>query len=201
MKIAILLMNLLLVVALTVQAQFTKYVGNPVLRLEPSYSWESKQVSHPRVIYDGKLYRMWYAGSNDTCRQIGYATSLDGIKWTKHPANPVLKIGERGNFDGVVVSPGAVVFDGKQYHMYYTARGLSNPGTICHATSPDGIKWTKDDKNNPVLKPGISGAWDDYGLSAGPVLKQGTIWKMWYNGFRYDNRWHAGLATSRCTTG
>ncbi|MDP2208373.1 MAG: hypothetical protein Q8K98_06330 [Bacteroidota bacterium] len=178
------------------QAQFIKYEGNPVLRLGPAGSWESKQVSHPRILFDGKLFRMWYAGSNDTCRQIGYATSVDGINWTKHPANPVLKIGERSNFDGMVVSPGAVVFDGIGYHIYYTARSVANTEAVCHATSPDGITWTKDDANNPVLERGTTGWWDDYGVSAGPVLRQGTEWKMWYNGFRSDARWHAGIATS-----
>jgi predicted GH43/DUF377 family glycosyl hydrolase len=196
MKTTILLKCLLLAAAFTAQAQFIKYEGNPVLRLGTAGSWESKQVSHPRILFDGKLYRMWYAGSNDTSRQIGYATSVDGINWAKHPANPVLKIGERDNLDGMVVSPGAVLFDGRQYHMYYTARSFANAGTICHATSPEGISWTKDTANNPILKKGAPGWWDDFGLSAGPVLKQGTTWKMWYNGFRSDTRWYTGLAVS-----
>lgn len=178
------------------QTLFTKYDGNPVLRVGPPGSWESKQVSHPRIIFDGKKYQMWYAGSNDTCRQIGYALSTDGINWTKHTGNPVIKIGERGATDDLVVSPGAVVYDGTRYHMYYTARSYMNAGTICHAVSSDGISWTKDETNNPILTRGTAGWWDDYGLSAGPVLKQGTEWKMWYNGFRSDTRWHSGIATS-----
>ncbi len=190
------LFYLFLVATSTVQAQFIKYEGNPVLRLGPAASWESKQVSHPRIIFDGKTYRMWYAGSNDTCRQIGYATSTDGINWTKDPNNPVLTVGQLGTIDNMVISPGAVVYDGNVYHMYYTARGFTNAGTICHATSPDGIVWTKDDVNNPVLKRGEQGWWDDYGLSAGPVLKQGMRWLMWYNGFRSDKKWYAGVATS-----
>lgn len=178
------------------QTQFTKYAGNPVLKTGSSGAWDSKQVSHPRLLFDGKLYRMWYAGSNDTCRQIGYATSTDGVNWTKHIDNPILKIGQRGAIDDLIVSPGAVVYDGSRYLMYYTARSIANAGTICRATSPDGITWTKDDANNPVLKRGDPGWWDDYGLSAGPVLKQSTKWKMWYNGFRSDTRWYTGLAVS-----
>jgi predicted GH43/DUF377 family glycosyl hydrolase len=196
MKTTIFLTHFLLVAAFTAQAQFIKYEGNPVLRLGPAGSWESKQVSHPRILFDGKLFRMWYAGSNDTCRQIGYATSVDGINWTKHPNNPIIKVGLRGAIDDMVVSPGAVVYDGTNYLMYYTARSYASYGAICHATSPDGISWTKDTANNPILKKGAPGWWDDFGLSAGPVLKQDTTWKMWYNGFRYDTRWHAGIATS-----
>ncbi|MDI6803015.1 MAG: hypothetical protein QME58_04100 [Bacteroidota bacterium] len=178
------------------QTLFTKYEGNPVLRVGHDGSWESKQVSHPRILFDGELYRMWYAGNNDTCRQIGYATSADGLTWAKYPGNPILRVGPRGAIDDHVVSPGAVVYDGTNYHMYYTARSYTNTGVICHAISSDGISWTKDDANNPVLKRGDPGWWDDYGLSAGPVLKQGKQWKMWYNGFRSDTRWQSGIATS-----
>jgi hypothetical protein len=42
------------------------------------------------VLFDGTTYKMWYAGGNASWTgQIGYATSPDGITWTKNP-NPVI---------------------------------------------------------------------------------------------------------------
>jgi len=32
---------------------------------------------------------MIYTGAGSGGMQVGYATSADGIGWTKHPANPV----------------------------------------------------------------------------------------------------------------
>ena len=37
---------------------------------------------------------------------------------------------------------------------------MMTPARIGHATSPDGITWTKD-TNNPVLDVGPDGNWDD----------------------------------------
>jgi len=44
---------------------------------------------------------------------------------------------------------------------------------IGHATSADGITWTKD-PNNPVLPRGSKGAWDVSWINAGSVLYDGT---------------------------
>ena len=47
----------------------------------------------PHVLWDEqqKLFRMWYSGGEQyEPDAIGYATSPDGLKWTKHKANPDL---------------------------------------------------------------------------------------------------------------
>ncbi len=43
-----------------------------------------------------------------------------------------------------------VVFDGSEFHMWYWLGGSSGRNRIGHATSPDGVTWTKDPLN-PVL--------------------------------------------------
>jgi hypothetical protein len=43
---------------------------------------------------------MWYTGnrgSNPSC--VGYATSPDGLSWTRHVTNPVLDVGTTGDGD------------------------------------------------------------------------------------------------------
>ena len=48
----------------------------------------------PHVLWDEekKLYRLWYSGGEQyEPDAIGYATSPDGLKWTKHENNPVFR--------------------------------------------------------------------------------------------------------------
>ena len=54
--------------------------------------WEKVAVMCPDVMWDdaAKLYRMWYSGGEQyEPDAIGYATSPDGLTWTKHGSNPV----------------------------------------------------------------------------------------------------------------
>ena len=63
----------------------------PVLSAEPG--WEKEiAVMCPHVLWDDReqLYRMWYSGGEQyEPNAIGYATSPDGMQWTKHPDNPI----------------------------------------------------------------------------------------------------------------
>ncbi len=51
--------------------------------------WDYCSVGYCRVIKIGSLWHMWYGGGPGTNHGIGYATSSDGINWTKHPDNPI----------------------------------------------------------------------------------------------------------------
>jgi predicted GH43/DUF377 family glycosyl hydrolase len=67
---------------------------------------------------------------------------------------------------------------------------------IFYATSPNGIIW-EPYENNPVMLPGSFGSWDAGKVSAGPVIKVGNTYRMYFNAFRdqYEN-WYVGLAFS-----
>ena len=76
------------------------------------------------------------------------------------------------------------------FHMYYEAWGIRGSGNIIadydslqigHATSPDGVHWTKDPAN-PVLSRGSPGAWDHRGTWDPFVLYEEGVFKMWYGG-------------------
>ena len=62
-------------------ANWTKYVGNPVMDVGPAGSWESINVVPQSVHFDGTTYHLTYFGFPGP--GIGYASSLDGIHWTK----------------------------------------------------------------------------------------------------------------------
>ena len=52
---------------------------------------------------EGDVYKMWYTGYNGAPSNIegkaeyaiGYATSPDGVNWTKHEGNPIFGPGAR----------------------------------------------------------------------------------------------------------
>jgi hypothetical protein len=85
-----------------------------------AFGWDSAIVAAPVVIFDGTTYHMWYTGKDvwqgdfEDGSAIGYASSPDGIAWTKHGGNPVVEA-----ITGYAYTS-AVVFDGSTYHMWYT---------------------------------------------------------------------------------
>lgn len=129
---------------------------------------------------------MWYDASKSGvgASGIGYATSPDGVHWTKSASNPVLTPGGPGGAgEQALYGPSVVLVNGV-FHMWYQAYG--SPSTINYATSTDGEHWTKS-THNPVLTPGSAGAWDSYGLYAPSVLLLAGQYHMWYQGARAAN--------------
>ena len=172
---------------------WTKNGSNPVLNLGPSGSWDDAELRQPFVILDGELYRMWYTGSNGSIQQFGYATSTDGVSWTRHDGNPIMGRGSSGSWDSVWMASPRVLMNGSSYEMIYSAFGGSNV-RIGYATSQDGLAWTKYD-GNPVLNQGSNGTWDDKFMFVGSVILSDSTYDMWYGGFD-GGTWRIGYATS-----
>jgi predicted GH43/DUF377 family glycosyl hydrolase len=159
--------------------------------------WDSYTVELPYVIYENGSYKMWYSGAlSSTTYKIGYATSLDGINWTKH-LTPVLEAGtDAWEVEGVASSYVMPVTGG--YKMWYVGAN-SGMSKLCigYATSTDGILWQKDTQNNPILEPGISGEWDDTWVTKPSVMFKDNIYYMWYLGTGTSwGQFRIGLATS-----
>lgn len=79
--------------------------------------------------------------------------STDLRQWEELPA--ALTPGEPGSPDDDGIWTGSVIRDDEQYHIFYTGHSLDSVGprqSICHATSLDGVRWTKDPAN-PLLEP------------------------------------------------
>lgn len=135
--------------------QWEEYNGNPVLEIGDGAVFDSRSIRFPCVIFDEGYYKMWYAGSHQdaTDWSIGYATSPDGIHWTKYSDNPVLQASDFG-WDGGYVRLGSVLHVEDQYYMWYV--GVPDEDTtsaIGVAFSDDGMTWVKS-SYNPVLRPG-----------------------------------------------
>jgi predicted GH43/DUF377 family glycosyl hydrolase len=169
----------------------------PVLSPDPS-TWDEFTVEQPRVIRENGQYKMWYTSlKNDfTYKWIGYATSPDGINWTKYPDNPVLGLGTSAWEDAGPYSCSVMPVTGG-YKMWYAACAYpSQISNIGYATSVDGIVWQRDTLNNPVLTIGTTGQWDDYWLLEPQVLYIDSTYYMWYLGSKTPDIRQVGLATS-----
>lgn len=186
---------------------WTKYSGNPVLDLGTLGSWDGDSISDASVINENGQYKMWYTGqqygatSVDDVFKIGYATSPDGIHWTKYSENPVLTPGSLGSWDDRRVWRPSVISTGSGYVMYY--RGAAIEGGQAKAgvaTSSDGIHWTKT--TVLTMSAGSSG-WDAYSrqvkaLNIGSVMKSGDTYIMSYSSIKTQNSpAQIGLASSQ----
>jgi len=154
-------------------------LDSAVLTATPG-SWDESTVEWPRVIRENGQYKMWYTGWSPTVDGIGYATSPDGINWTKHPT-PVLSgvaAWASGGFGYCTVLP---VPTG--YKMWFTGWNASYTGSnIGYASSSDGISWQRDTTNNPVLRNGDYGQWDDQFVALPGVNYIDNTYYMWFNG-------------------
>ncbi len=154
------------------------------------------------VIKDGDVYKMWYIGRDADYSRIYYATSQDGINWTKYdnsiPAasdttstNGRIPLGTSGKGDEGGVTSLTAIKDNGIYKIWYTGEDINEDYSIVYyATSPDGLTWTKYDNTIPVasdttstngrLPLGTDGKGDESYIQEASVIKDGSVYKMWY---------------------
>jgi predicted GH43/DUF377 family glycosyl hydrolase len=105
---------------------WTKYSGNPVLRPGSPGSYDDMWAATPAVIKNNGRYEMWYSGFSSTTGYtnltMNFATSTDGIHWTKFSGNPLFDT-HTSPYSNAVDSGGPwapdVIYDGSQYKMWY----------------------------------------------------------------------------------
>lgn len=158
---------------------WTKYTQNPVMAFGGAGSWESAGVFPCTVLNEDGEYRMWYAGWDGLHVQVGFATSPDGLTWTKYGSNPILTVGAGGAWDGNHVTHFSVVNVSGIFQGWFGGDNGFNWG-IGHAVSADGLSWNKD-QNNPVLAPQGTG-WESHDNMDPWVIYNGTGYKMWFSG-------------------
>lgn len=176
--------------------------ANPVL--ESEFLWEGTYLIGCAVIKDDDLFKMWYGATSNPMSAstiIGYATSSDGIIWTKHPT-PVLELGPENEWDDGIIQPSTVIKEGDIYKMWYWAgrpgfpfeQSMPQSGM---ATSTDGINWTKYNDpatteapfvfSDPVLTHGPEGVWDESRAINPMVIKNESGYEMCYVGLDWTD--------------
>jgi predicted GH43/DUF377 family glycosyl hydrolase len=156
----------------------------PVLAAEQP--WEKGAVMCPHVLYDeqARLYRMWYsAGEQYEPDAIGYATSPDGLKWTRQEGNPILRPDRGRAWEKDRVTACQVVRHGDWHVMFYIGFSDRDHAQIGVARSRDGVTGWQRHPANPILRPG-KGQWDQDAVYKPYAIFEGRRWLLWYNGRR-----------------
>jgi predicted GH43/DUF377 family glycosyl hydrolase len=70
---------------------WARHPNNPVFKTSSdSDAWDGWYIYSPSVVKYGGIYYLYYTGRDSYgVENIGYATSSDGINWTRHPDNPI----------------------------------------------------------------------------------------------------------------
>lgn len=137
-------------------------------------------------------YVMYYGGYDGSNWRILRALSVDGINWLKQGL--CLNLGSAGSFDAVHVVYPYVLKEGNLYKMYYTAYDGKGHWRIGYADSTDGIIFKN---RRMVLDVGYTGSLDAEHVHTPVVLKQGSIYTMFYAGFGGNpSAWRILRATS-----
>ncbi len=162
-----------------IASQFVKYGGKPILG-PTAGSWDADYTTSPRVLFNGTVFRMWYEGGSAGATGVGYATSSDGISWTKH--GRVLAPGQIGAWDSATVEVGSVFWNGTMFLMWYRGSNSTSvdTGAVGLATSKDGLLWTKY-SGNPILNPTAFGADQKY-VASPYAFRYALRYTIWYTG-------------------
>jgi hypothetical protein len=152
--------------------------SSAVLSPDPG-TWDAVTTEQFSVLREHGQYKMWYSSWSSVAPNpgyIGYATSADGIHWTKYSGNPVLGPGaaswEAGGPTSCCVIPIAGGY--KMWYAGYDANGLTQ--SVGSAFSTDGINWQRDIAHNP----GLTGSADYPFISNPQVLQTADTCYMWY---------------------
>jgi hypothetical protein len=174
------------------QAGWQKSADNPILSLSPG-SFDSQNIFAPAIAKHNGTYYLYYAGGpagpltgQDYINyQLGLATSTDGVNFTKL-GQPLLPLGTRDNFHAtptLLRNPqGDLHVDGNgTWHMFYNGNRADD---VEHATSTDGINWTKD-PFGAIYK----------NAYAPNILKVGNEYRMYYVHKPASGNWEIRMAT------
>lgn len=174
--------------------------GGAVLDVGASGTWMDQAVTTPTVIFDGRVYLMWFTGVEKDRpgesaylyrTSIGAAVSLDGITWALlNDGEPVFTPGPHLAFDRHSVAHPMVIRDRDRYLMWYGgADGLDATRDIRIeriglASSTDGIHWTRLNGGQPVVEIGDDGEADSIqAIGATVVRAPEGGYTMWYGAY------------------
>ena len=153
---------------------FEPYQGNPVFAGTGKDTWDRTIRERGYILREGDTYHLWYTGYNHNrsdasyrnTMSLGYATSPDGLHWTRYGDNPI--------FDESWTEDMMVLKHGDTYYMF--AEGLHD---IAHMlTSTDRVHWRDHGRldvrqtNGKPLSPG------PYGTPT--VWVEGDRWHLFY---------------------
>lgn len=144
--------------------------NNPVFAGTGRDTWDRKIRERGSILVGGDgTYHLWYtgyAGDRPSTMSLGHATSRDGLRWDRDPANPI--------YAGTWVEDMCIVRPDGTFFMFAEGRG-----DIAHLlTSADGRAWTE---RGPLDVRKVDGTPIDPGPYGTPAawFEDGT-WHLYY---------------------
>jgi len=171
------------------------------LEANPASGWENDLNRSCTVKKDG-IWHMWYTDQvfvqgkwREGWSRIGYATSTDGVHFTRVRKEPVLV--PELPFEKTSVMNPYVRWDAERgvWRMWYAAGEIYEPNVLGYAESTDGLVWKK--RPEPFFGHGAPLAWDRDRVGACEVhpLHDGR-WAMFYIGYSDVDTARIGCAIS-----
>lgn len=124
----------------------------PVFSEAEEGRWDDFAVKNPSLLKVDDKYHMMYDGSSKEKGEwigIGHAVSDDLESWSRVPRDPVLTLGEPGEWDSKSMADSYLTQIEGDYYLFY----VGNDGeewSIGYAKSEDLEQWEKHD-SNPIL--------------------------------------------------
>lgn len=149
--------------------QFRPDSHNPLFTGAGEGHWDVKIRERGWILREQDQWKMWYTGYDGTRpgqKMLGYATSKDGLKWERHPDNPIYR---EHWVEDVCVIP-------HQGTYYMFAEGEEDRAQLL--TSTDGIKWQRVGRLDVRLANGDPIPDGPYGTPTA-WLENGT-WNLFY---------------------
>lgn len=167
--------------------KWVPYASNPIIK-GGSEPYDAYYARFPSVIYENGTYEMWYTGHNALNASalsvtINYATSKDGVHWTKYSGNPVLTqslagvAGFTAN-DSFAEYPSVIRVNGA-YVMFF-----DNGTSVKYAFAANATSWTSE---GVALNPGGAGPWDNGSVLFPAAAVSGSAEMVWFFGLEATN--------------
>jgi hypothetical protein len=149
---------------------FAPYESNPVFTGTGADTWDQSIRERGYILREDDGYHLWYTGFRENVENptmyLGYATSPDGITWTRYKDNPI--------FTDSWVEDMMVVKSDSIYYMF--AEGEND---IAHMlTSTDKIHWEDHGSLNIRYTNGQPLTEGPYGTPT--VFVQDSVWYLFY---------------------
>jgi len=179
--------------------KWTRLSADPIVSPE-GHKFESAGTFNPSVVKkDGKFVMLYRAQDHNGTSSLGYATSSDGIHFTKRD-EPVLHSEALYEKGGGVEDPRLQKIGGTYYLTYTGYNNVDGAGPdkkdaqLCLATSTDLIHWQR----RGVIIPSFKGKWNVKWTKSGAMVPEkinGKYW-MYYLGDAKGKETQMGVASS-----
>ncbi len=163
------------------------------LNYDESTGWED-EINRNCVLKIDGIYKMWYTGQARGYSYIGYAESVDGIRFERKCDEPILI--PEFPWEGESVMNPCILYENGEYRMWYSAGETYEPNVLAYATSEDGIHWNKK-RFNPIFVCEPNNIYEQERIGGCQVIQTEDEYYLFYIGYEDINTARICVAKSK----